>query len=155
MGKKPVPDVTDSRRRIMKSIHNKNTSIEVILRKALWHRGIRYRVNYKTMPGSPDIAITKYRIAIFCDGEIWHGKDWDNLEKRLKKGKHGDYWVAKITRNMERDREIDQALRFRDWTVLHFWGNDILSKTDECVEAVEETIMDRILDESLIIFEEP
>ena len=148
-------DVPATRKKIMSSIHSKNTSIEVVLRRALWKKGIRYRKNYKVLPGSPDIAITKYKIAVFCDGELWHGKDWDSLQERLQKGKRGNYWVQKIQRNMERDRENDQALRAQEWTVLHFWGDDIIKRTDECVAVIEETIMDRIESECVVYFDDP
>ena len=91
----------------MSRIRGKDTSIEIILRKALWEKGYHYRKNYKCVPGSPDIALTKYKITIFCDGEYFHGKDWDLLKEKLQKGKNSDYWISKIQRNMERDREID------------------------------------------------
>lgn len=66
----------------MQSIRGKDTKIEVELRKELWAKGYRYRKNYNKLPGKPDIALTKYKIAIFCDGEFFHGKDWDSLEER-------------------------------------------------------------------------
>ena len=74
----------------MRKIHGKDTSIEIKLRKALWHKGLRYRKNYKGLPGRPDIVLTKYRIAIFCDSEFFHGKDWKILKPRLEKGKNPD-----------------------------------------------------------------
>ena len=104
------------------AIRSKDTSIEVKLRKALWHHGYRYRKNYTALPGSPDIAITKHRIAIFCDSEFFHGKDWDKLKLRLENGSNSTYWIKKIVRNMQRDIENEQALRFQEWTVLRFWG---------------------------------
>lgn len=79
----------------MQKIHSKDTSIELQLRKALWHKGYRYRKNYKFLPGSPDIVLTKYKIAIFCDSEFFHGKDWEILKLRLEKGKNPDYWIKK------------------------------------------------------------
>lgn len=115
----------EQRQKNMKSIKSTNTSIELCLRKALWKNGIRYRKNYKNLPGKPDIAITKYKIAIFCDSEFWHGKDWDKLKLRLSKGERGGYWINKIARNIERDREIDKELKAMGWKVVHFWGNDI------------------------------
>lgn len=124
----------------MSRIRGKDTSIELTLRKALWNRGIRYRTNYKKIPGSPDIVITKYKIAIFCDSEFFHGKDWDQLKVKLEKGKNPDYWIPKIQKNMERDRDKDKALRSMGWTVIHFWGKDIINNTDECVKGVEEAI---------------
>lgn len=126
----------------MSRIRSKDTSIEMILRKALWHRGIRYRKNYKGLPGTPDIAITKYRIAIFCDSEFFHGKDWEKLKLRLQNGKNSSYWIKKILRNRERDEEAEKALRFREWTVLRFWGEDIKRHTDECIQVIEEAIVD-------------
>ncbi len=126
----------------MSRIRSKDTSIEIILRKALWNRGIRYRKNYKGLPGTPDIAITKYRIAIFCDSEFFHGKDWEKLKLRLQNGKNSSYWIKKILRNRERDEEAEKALRFREWTVLRFWGEDIKRHTDECIQVIEEAIVD-------------
>jgi len=128
------------RHKNMSRIRSSDTAIELILRKALWERGFRYRKNYKMLPGSPDIAITKYHIAIFCDSEFFHGKDWEKLKLRLENGNNSTYWIKKITRNMERDRENEQALRFQEWTVLRFWGEDIRKHTEECVRAVEEAI---------------
>jgi DNA mismatch endonuclease (patch repair protein) len=126
----------------MQHIRSKDTSIEVLLRKALWKNGVRYRKNYEALPGKPDIAITKYKIAIFCDGEFFHGKDWEVLKPRLEKSDNGEYWVGKISRNRERDDEINKQLLFRGWTVIRFWGKDIMKHTDECVKVVEETIFD-------------
>ena len=128
----------------MKNIHGKDTKIEVILRKALWNKGCRYRKNYKKLPGSPDIVLTKYKIAIFCDGEFFHGKDWDTLKQRLEKSNNSEYWINKISRNKERDDEINKKLDFEGWTVIRFWGEDIKKHTDECVKVVEETIFDNI-----------
>lgn len=113
----------EQRRKNMKNIRSKDTSIENLLRKALWHRGYRYRKNYNKLPGKPDIALTKYKIAIFCDGEFFHGKDWEILKLRLEKGKNPDYWIKKIERNRSRDFETDKKLLFLDYTVIHFfWG---------------------------------
>lgn len=132
----------EQRRKSMQHIRSKDTSIEVILRKALWHKGYRYRKNYKGLPGSPDIVLTKYKIAIFCDGEFFHGKDWDTLKLRLENGSNSEYWIKKITRNCMRDNEVDKKLLYDGWTVMRFWGNDIKRNTEECVKAIEETIFD-------------
>ena len=129
----------------MSSIKSKDTSIELYLRKALWKKGIRYRKNYKALPGTPDIAITKYRIAVFCDSEFFHGKDWDKLKLRLQNGKNSTYWIKKITRNRERDDEVEKALKFREWVVLRFWGEDIKKNCDECIKVIEETIIEQQL----------
>ena len=126
----------------MRKIHSKDTSIELLLRKALWHKGYRYRKNYKALPGSPDIVLTKYKIAIFCDSEFFHGKDWEILKLRLEKEKNPDFWIKKIERNRNRDCENDKKLLFLGYTVLHFWGQDISKHTDECLQAIVEAIWD-------------
>lgn len=132
----------EQRRKNMSHIHSKDTKIEVQLRKALWKAGFRYRKNYKTLPGTPDIALTKCRIAIFCDSEFWHGKDWDVLKPRLAKGSNSDFWIKKISRNRERDIEVNKSLLFMNWTVIRFWGKDILKDTDTCIQIIRETIDD-------------
>lgn len=135
-------EVSEKSHKNMSRIKGKDTSIEVTLRKALWNKGYRYRKNYKEIPGRPDIVLTKYRIAIFCDSEFFHGKDWKVLKPRLQKGKNPDYWIPKIERNMERDKQKDQELLFLGWTVIHFWGKDILKNTDQCIKVIEEAIFD-------------
>ena len=115
--------------------------IEIILRKALWKKGYRYRKNYNKLLGKPDIVLPKYNIVIFCDGEFFHGKDWELLKNKLKKSNNGEFWIKKISRNRERDDEINK--RFEGWTVLRFWGEDIKKHTDECVKIIEETIFDQ------------
>jgi len=138
-----MDNLTESQRhKNMANIRSKDTSIEVTLRKALYHRGIRYRKNYSALPGKPDIAITKYRIAVFCDSEFFHGKDWDKQQLRISNGDNSNYWLKKIQRNIERDDEVNKALRFRDWTVLRFWGKDILNHTEDCIRTIEETIFE-------------
>lgn len=115
----------DQRRKNMKHIKSKDTKIEVILRKALWKKGYRYRKNYNKLLGKPDIVLPKYKIVIFCDSEFFHGKDWDILKLKLKNSNNADYWIRKISRNRERDDEINKRLSFEGWTVIRFWGNDI------------------------------
>ena len=131
----------------MKYIHSKNTKIEVILRKALLNAGFRYRKNYDKLPGKPDIALTKYKIAIFCDGEFFHGKDWEVLKPKLEKGNNPDFWIKKITRNQQRDDEVNKQLLFMGWTVIRFWGNEIKKNPEQCVKVVEETIFDLMMEE--------
>jgi DNA mismatch endonuclease (patch repair protein) len=135
------------RHEIMSRIHNKNTSIEILLRKALWHDGIRYRKNYKKLPGSPDIAITKYQIAVFCDGELWHGKNWSKEREKLRTNR--DYWISKIEKNMNRDNKIDNELFRMGWIVLRFWGKEIEKELGKCVWEIKETIINlQALEES-------
>ena len=132
----------EQRKKNMRSIKGKDTSIEMILRKALWKKGYHYRKNYKNLPGTPDIALTKYKIAIFCDGEFFHGKDWEILKPRLERGKNSDFLVTKISRNRERDEEINKKLLFMGWIVIRFWRMDIKKNTDEYIRVIEETIFD-------------
>lgn len=111
-------ETTIKRSKIMKSIKGSDTGIEVRLRKALWHKGIRYRKNFKVFDCHPDIVITKYKIAVFCDGNFWHGKE---LQKRTIKH-NSSYWNEKIRRNVERDLENTIELRDNGWIVLRFLG---------------------------------
>ena len=143
--------VTEKSHKTMSRIRGKDTKIEVTLRKALWQRGYRYRKNYKDLPGRPDIVLTKYKIAIFCDSEFFHGKDWDSLKTRLEKGKNPEFWINKIERNRNRDYENDKKLLFLGYTVIHFWGQDIIKHTDECIQAIEESIWNTELESSVIL----
>ena len=138
----------EQRRKSMQHNRSKDTSIELALRKALWHKGYRYRKNYRYLPGKPDIVLTKQKVVIFCDSEFFHGKDWEVKKPKLEKSKNADYWISKIERNMKRDLENDKKLLFLGWTVIHFWGQDILKKTDECVRVIEEAIFDNMISDT-------
>lgn len=142
----------EQRRKNMQHIRSKDSVIEKKLRKALWDRGYRYRKNYKDLPGKPDIVLTKYKIAIFCDGEFFHGKDWEILKPRLEKSNNSEFWKRKIKRNMERDEEVNKKLLFLGWTVIRFWGKDIMKNTEECIRVVEEAIFDNKI--SMLTFDE-
>lgn len=136
----------EQRHKNMKNIRSKNTKIERILRKALWERGIRYRKNYSKLPGKPDIVLTKYNIAIFCDSEFFHGKNWEAQKIRLAKGNNGEFWINKISKNIIHDEEINKKLWFMGWTVIRFWGEEIKKNTDECIKTIEEAIFEKQLD---------
>lgn len=136
----------EQRRKTMCSIRSQDTKIEVLLRKALWKRGYRYRKNVSNIVGKPDIVLAKYRIVIFCDSEFFHGKDWERLRERILKGENRDYWYSKIQRNILRDQEVNRTLHGQGWKVLRFWGNDIKKHLDECVLAVDEAVMDSKLE---------
>ncbi len=138
-----MDDLTpEQRRKNMQAIKSKDTSIELALRHALWHCGIRYRKNFKGLPGKPDIVIIKYRIAIFCDSDYWHGYDWENRHRRIKSNR--EYWIPKIERNMQRDKEVTAQLQEAGWTVLRFWEWQIKKHLDECVDVVIKTINTRV-----------
>lgn len=138
----------EQRRKNMQHIRSKDTKIEVLLRKALWKKGYRYRKNYKALPGKPDIVLTKYKVVIFCDGEFFHGKDWEVLKPRLQNSNNSEFWISKISRNIERDNEINKQLLFMGWTVIRFWGEEIKKNTDECIKVVEEAIFEIRMQES-------
>ena len=118
----------------MSRVHLKRGPVESKLAKALWHRGIYYRLNVRKLPGSPDIVIRKYKIVIFVDGEFWHGKDWEQKKEKLKNNK--SYWIEKIEENMARDKRVDEQYIREDWTVLRFWSKQVEKELDWCVESV-------------------
>ena len=120
------------------SSRKKDTKPEVALRKILWARGYRYRKTVTSLPGRPDIVFAGAKVAVFCDGDFWHGRDWRKRRRKLLRGHNPDYWVAKIKRNMERDRGTTRVLEEAGWQVLRFWESDILSNP--------EHIADRVID---------
>ncbi len=132
----------EQRRKNMQHIKASDTKIEIILRKALWNRGYRYRKNYNKLPGKPDIVLTKYKIAIFCDSEFFHGKDWEILRSRLEKSNNSEFWINKISYNRKHDEEVDKELLYEGWTVIRFWGEDIKRHIDECIKVIEEHIFE-------------
>lgn len=138
----------EQRRKNMQNIKSKDTSIELALRKALWREGYRYRKNYKKLPGKPDIALVRYKIAVFCDSEFFHGKDWDTLKTRLSHSDKGKYWIKKIERNMARDDKVEKELQYLGWKVIRFWGKDIKKNPEECVKVIQEAIFDEMIEES-------
>ena len=131
----------EQRRRNMQAIKSKDTTIELALRKARWGKGIRYRKNCKTLIGKPDIAITKYKIAVFCDSEYWHGFDWENRNQKIKSNR--EYWIPKIERNMARDQEVNSALEQEGWTVIRFWERQIRKELDRCVDEILTAIKEK------------
>lgn len=128
----------EQRHKNMKAIKSKDTKIEVMLRKELWARGLRYQKNSKKVFGKPDIVFIGKKVAVFCDSEFWHGYDWDNKKKEFKS--HQDFWIPKIERNIERDREVNEELKSTGWTVLRFWGNDIKKNLQACADEIERTV---------------
>jgi len=122
----------EQRSKNMKAIKSTNTKIEILLCHALWNNGIRYRKNVKDVLGTPDICIKKYKLAIFCDGDFWHGKNYTENEFQANK----KFWDNKIKHNKERDLEISIALRDQGWTVLRFWESDIKSDINKCLKEI-------------------
>ena len=118
----------------MANVHLKEGKAEVALAKELWKRGFRYRKNCKKLPGSPDIAILKYNIAVFVDGEFWHGKDWDQKKGQLKSNQK--YWIEKIEENMARDKRNDLLLSEMGWVPIHFWEKEVNKSLQSCVDDI-------------------
>lgn len=142
-------ETKEYRSQMMSKIRSTGGKAEVMLAKSLWHRGIRYRKNLKTLPGKPDIAITKHKIAIFVDGEFWHGYDWDNL-KHIRPKKNREYWIPKIEGNMKRDREVNTKLLELDWLVFRFWERRQVKKNlEECLLKIETAILYRTYEEEI------
>ncbi len=134
--------------KIMSAVKSKNTRPEIMLRKALWKKGLRYRVNYKKLPGKPDIVFTKWKVVVFCDGDFWHGHNWairgqNSLQEEL--AGYSQYWRDKILRNTERDEENTKALNALGWTVIRIWESDIRKDTDSCVKLIQETLFDAMM----------
>lgn len=128
--------VSEQRRNSMKANRSNNTRIELLLRRELFRRGIHYRVNRKILTTRPDISIAKYKIAVFCDGDFWHGKDY--YDGRVQHNKK--FWDKKIKRNKERDFEQTVLLRDEGWTVLRFWGSEINDNVAACAQKIIESI---------------
>lgn len=131
----------EQRHKNMSHIRSKDTKIEKVLRKALWHRGYRYRKNVSNLPGKPDIVLPKYKLCIFCDSEFFHGKGWEREKTRLEGTSNKDYWLKKISRNIQRDEEVNKELQNLGYTVIRFWGKDILKDPEGCADTVEDTIL--------------
>lgn len=131
-------DTTPEISKRMANVSLKNGKSERLLAKALWHNGVRYRKNLRGLPGSPDIAITKYKIAVFVDGEFWHGYDWENRKKKLKSNR--DYWIEKIEENIARDERNDILLKEQGWVPVHFWEKEIKKNLQGCVDKVIDEI---------------
>ncbi|MDN0033991.1 very short patch repair endonuclease [Oscillibacter valericigenes] len=119
----------------MSRVKNKDSVIEVTLRKELWARGIRYRKNVKTIFGKPDIAFVGRKIAVFCDSEFWHGYDWENRKNDIKS--HREFWIPKIENTIRRDTEVTQKLQADGWVVLRFWGKQIKKDASGCADIIQ------------------
>lgn len=129
--------------RNMRSNKSKDTKPELILRKELWHRGLRYRKNVKTLEGKPDIVFLRAQIAVFVDGRMWHGYDWEHQKTGFKS--HQDFWIPKIERNMERDYFVTQELIEQGWLVLRFWDFEIKKDVKACANKIEQAYRNRCL----------
>ncbi len=128
----------EQRRKNMQAVKNKDSKIELMLRKELWARGLHYRKNDKTVFGHPDLTFKGKKIAIFVDSEFWHGYDWKNRKSDFKS--HQEFWIPKIERNMQRDVEVNEKLKCDGWKVIRFWGKDIKKNVTACADIVEKAV---------------
>lgn len=125
----------------MQRIKNKDSDIEQLLRRSLWKRGLRYRKNVKSVFGHPDIVFIGKKVAVFCDSEFWHGYDWERRKNDFKVRR--DFWIPKIERNIERDKEVTRKLEQDGWLVLRFWGKEIKKDSEQCAELIEKAVQSR------------
>lgn len=128
----------EQRHKNMTAVKSKGTKIEVLLQKELWHRGLRYRKNVKNIYGKPDIAFIGKKIAVFCDGEFFHGFDWEIRSKEIKSNR--EFWIPKIEKNIQRDKDVTDKLKKDGWIVLRFWGNEIKNDVSGCADKIESVI---------------
>lgn len=131
----------EQRHKNMQAVKSKNSDIEVMLRNELWSRGIRYRKNVKSVFGKPDIAFIGKKVAVFCDSEFWHGYNWDVAKNEIKSRR--EFWIPKIERNIERDKEVTLTLTEQGWIVLRFWGKEIKKDCVHCADAIEDALRGR------------
>ncbi len=134
---------TEQRKKNMQAIKSKDSKIELILRKALWAKGYRYRKNYKKLEGKPDIVFIGKKLVIFCDSEFWHGKDYHTCVDRISTNE--SYWKKKIKRNIERDIEVNNILQEQGWRVIRFWETQIIKETDSCIKLIEQAINKEVI----------
>ncbi len=125
---------TPERSKMMAKIRGKNTKPELLFRKALWAAGYRYRIDYKKLIGKPDIVLKKYKTVIFIDGEFWHGYNWEERKEKIKTNR--EFWIPKIERNLQRDREVNIALETKGYKVFRFWEQEIKKELDKCLDRV-------------------
>ncbi len=129
---------TEQRRKNMQAVRATGSKIETALAKALFAQGLRYRKNDRAVFGKPDLTFKKYKLAVFVDSEFWHGKDWET--KKFDHKSNQEFWLTKIERNIERDKEVNEKLIAEGWKVLRFWGKDITKNLDKCINKIQKTI---------------
>ena len=131
----------EQRHKNMQAVKNKDSEIELLLRRELWSRGIRYQKNSNKVFGHPDIVFIGKKIAVFCDSEFWHGYNWETKKEELKS--HQDFWIQKIEKNIQRDIEVNQKLQSEGWLVIRFWGKEIKKDVSACADLVVKRLEER------------
>jgi DNA mismatch endonuclease (patch repair protein) len=119
----------------------RDTKAELLLRGALWRRGLRYRLHARELPGTPDIVFKTPKVAVFCDGDYWHGRNWKQRKVKLAKGHNASYWLSKIESNRKRDRRIAKQLGKLGWTVVRVWETEVLRDVEAAVRRVEAALV--------------
>ena len=138
---KPASEISS---RAKRSNKRKDTLHEIELRRELWRLGLRYRKNVETLPGKPDIVFIRAKVAIFCDGDFWHGRDWENLRLKLEKGTNPEYWIAKIKSNIERDLRNNTILSDEGWLVIRIWETDVRKAPAKYAIEIKEIVASRV-----------
>lgn len=117
-----------------------DTRCEVLLRRELWRAGCRFRKNVGSLPGKPDIVFSRVKVVVFCDGDFWHGRSWQERSKKLETGANPDYWLGKIQRNRQRDHAHSEELTALGWTVLRVWEGEILADPGAVARRILEVL---------------
>jgi len=119
----------------------RDTRCELLLRASLRRLGLRYRIAPDDVPGRPDVVFRRQHVAVFCDGDFWHGRNLEQRMAKLKAGHNAAYWIQKIGRNVERDRVHDAVLRAGGWIVLRFWETDIKRDPDALAATIRQAVL--------------
>jgi len=137
---KNLSPASDQASKNLSRVKSQDTKAERLLRSTLWKQGFRFRKNVKSLPGKPDIVFPTDKLAIFCDGDFWHGRNWNQDKQRLSKGHNAPYWLAKISSNIERDKNHTQTLQSLGWTVIRLWDSDINTNIEKTAQIVSDAI---------------
>lgn len=131
----------EQRHKNMQAVRNKDSKIELMLRKALWQRGLKYQKNSNKVFGHPDIVFLGKKVAVFVDSEFWHGFNWEQKKAEIKSNR--EFWIPKIEKNIKRDNEVNKFLEEHGWTVIRFWGNEIKNDTEACVDLIVRVLEEK------------
>lgn len=131
-----LPASLSASRMASASSKKRDTKPELLLRRVLWASGLRYRIDLDSLPGRPDIVVASARVAVFCDGDFWHGRDLARRIAKLSAGHNAPYWISKIRSNVDRDRRVDRLLFESRWQVLRFWESDVRANPNKAASAV-------------------
>jgi len=139
-GLKPASSRTS---RVKKANRASDTMPEVILRRELWRLGLRYNKCPRDLPGKPDLAFRRSKVAVFCDGDFWHGRNWATLKEKLENGTNSAYWPAKIARNIQRDATVNVLLEQLGWQVIRVWETDVKRHPEVAAQVISNAVRSR------------